>query len=153
MRGYDAGKQVKGRKRHIVVDTMGLVLNVLVHEASLSESWGATRVLAPLTGRFPRLRILRADAGYQGGLASWVERVVGLRLEVVRKPAGQKGFAVLPKRWVVPGPAPARADVCVVGALPASVEGLRGATGLRGGVHPLGDDGAHAAPATPNMTL
>ncbi len=80
---------------------MGFVLAVHVHEASVSESWGATRVLSPLVGRFPRLRVLRADSGYQGGLASWLERVVGLRLEVVHKPPGQVGFAVLPKRWVV----------------------------------------------------
>ncbi len=92
---------MSGRKRHIVVDTMGLLLSVCVHEASVSESWGATRVLAPLVGRFPRLRIVRADGGYQGGLASWLERIVGLRLEVVHKPPDQVGFLVLPKRWVV----------------------------------------------------
>jgi putative transposase len=92
---------VNGRKRHVVVDTMGLLLNVHVHEASISEQWGATRVLAPLLGRFPRLRLVRADAGYEGGLGCWLERVTGLRLEVVHKPPGQKGFAVLPKRWVV----------------------------------------------------
>ncbi len=80
---------------------MGLLLGVRVHEASLSESWGATRVLEPLVGRLPRLRVLRADAGYRGGLACWLVRGVGFDLEVVEKPAGQRGFAVLPKRWVV----------------------------------------------------
>jgi len=80
---------------------MGLVLGVLVHEASVSEQRGATQVLRPLCGRFSRLRVLRADAAYAGGLASWAEREVGLTLEVVHKPPGQQGFAVLPKRWVV----------------------------------------------------
>lgn len=92
---------MKGRKRHLVVDTMGLVLACAVTAASERDEWGAVRALAPLAGQVPRLGLLRADAGYPGSLASWAWRVLGCRVEIVRRPRGQKGFVVLKGRWVV----------------------------------------------------
>ena len=67
-RGYDAGKRVTGRKRHIVVDTMGLLLAVVVHAASIQDRDGAKLVLTKLLGRFPRLRVIWADAGLRGSM-------------------------------------------------------------------------------------
>lgn len=92
---------MKGRKRHVVVDTLGLLLACRVTAASVRDEWGAVAALAPLAGRMPRLRLLRADAGYRGGLASWVWRVLGCALDVVRREPGQKGFVVVKGRWVV----------------------------------------------------
>lgn len=99
-RGYDMGKRVAGRKRHIVVDTTGLLLAVVVHSASVQDRDGVKRVTAGLVARFPRLRLIWADAAYEAavGRAKQFGRYV---LELVRKPAGQKGFVLLPRRWVV----------------------------------------------------
>jgi len=98
------GKQIKGRKRHLLVDTLGLVLAVVVHAASIQDRDGAKLVLARLTHKFSRLRCIWADGGYAGQLVAWVRelRVWGkLRLEIVSRPEGVKGFLLLPKRWVV----------------------------------------------------
>ena len=100
-RGYDAAKQVSGRKRHLLVDTLGLVLVVVVHAASVQESDGAKRVLGRAAGRFPRLAKVWLDQGYKPHLLAWAAAVVGRILEVVAKPADQRGFRVLPKRWIV----------------------------------------------------
>ena len=100
-RGFDGFKKIKGRKRHVVVDTLGLLLAVVVHAAHLHESLQATRALRRLKGRFPRLKVIFADQGYTGGLGALVERVYGWVLHVVRRQEGQRGFQVLPKRWVV----------------------------------------------------
>ena len=70
-RGYDAGKKVSGRKRHIVVDTTGLLLAVVVHAANIQDRDGARVVLAKLLGRFPGLQLIWADAAYGGRLAAW----------------------------------------------------------------------------------
>ena len=100
-RGYDAGKKVKGRKRHIVVDTLGLPLAVAVHPADIQDRDGARLVLARLLGRFPRLQLIWADGAYGGKLVEWVRTVGGWTLELVRRPAQQHTFQVLPRRWVV----------------------------------------------------
>jgi putative transposase len=100
-RGYDAGKKVKGRKRHIIVDTLGLLLAVVVHSAKVQDRDGAKLVLAKLSGRFPRLKLLWADGGYAGQLVEWVLAFGGWVLEIVKRPEGAKGFQVLPRRWVV----------------------------------------------------
>ena len=98
----DAGKQVKGRKRHIAVDTLGLLLTVAVHCAGIRDYHGAKLVLMKLLGRFPRLALLWADGGYgKGGLCDWVARFAGWTLQIVPKLEGQQGFVVLPRRWVV----------------------------------------------------
>ena len=93
---------MNGRKRHIVVDTLGMILSCYVTAASERDEWGAVWALDALRGRVPRLRLLRADAGYPGTLASWADRVLGgCKVEIVHRPAGQKGFVVLKGRWVV----------------------------------------------------
>src|SRR5215470_2234990 len=103
-RGFDAGKQTFGRKRHILVDTLGLLLLVVVHSAGLQDRDGARKVLAPLAARFTRLRKIWADSVYNSGLAEWVRnlrtrnRIV---LELVKRSDQVKGFVVLPRRWVV----------------------------------------------------
>ena len=91
---------MKGRKRHIVVDTMGLLLVVVVHSCGIQDPVGARDVLSKLIGRFSRLVKIWADAIYRGTLVQWA-REHGWDLEVVERPPGQKGFVTLPRRWVV----------------------------------------------------
>ena len=90
-----------GRKRHLVVDTLGLLLAVVVHAANVQDRDGARLVLGKLAGRFARLRLLWADGGYAGALLAWALAAAGLVIEIVAKPAGATTFAVLPKRWIV----------------------------------------------------
>ena len=102
-RGYDAHKKVKGRKRHVVVDTLGLLLAVAVTAASADDAAAAPRALGQL-GRdeFPRLRLVWADQKYHNhALYGWVAENAHYRIEVVSRPKGAKGFVPLPKRWVV----------------------------------------------------
>lgn len=100
-RGYDAGKKVNGTKRHIVVDTIGLLLAVVVGPASVWDRDGARFVLLRACYRMPSLVHIFADGGYAGRLVAWARDRLRLTIEVVRKPADQVGFAVLPRRWVV----------------------------------------------------
>lgn len=103
-RGYDGGKKVSGRKRHIVVDTLGLLLAVTVTSAALDEGTHAECVLCKLgPEKFPRLELLWADSKYHNkALQRWLERQgVRYRLEVVSRPIGAKGFVLLHRRWVV----------------------------------------------------
>jgi putative transposase len=100
-RGYDAGKKIKGRKRHILVDTMGLVLLAVVHGANIQDRDGAKLVLAKAKSLFPRLRLIWADGGYAGKLVEWVRSVCGRALEIVKRSDDVKGFKLLPRRWVV----------------------------------------------------
>ena len=100
-RGYDAGKKVMGRKRHIAVDTIGLLLAVVVHPADIQDRDGAKLVINKLVGRFPYLRLIWADAGYAGQLVDWVMSLSGWVLEIVRRPRDSHHFEVLPRRWVV----------------------------------------------------
>jgi len=102
--GFDAGKKVKGRKRHILVDTLGLLITVVVHAASISETAGGQLVLMELIERWWRLKLRWLDGGYMKGLFEWVKglwRWRALKLEQVKRSDDQKGFAVLPKRWIV----------------------------------------------------
>ena len=92
---------MKGRKRHIVVDTLGLLLAVAVHPADIQDRDGARLVLQRLVGRCPRLKVIWADGAYGGKLVEWAQTTAGWSLELVRRPAGQKNFQVLPRRWVV----------------------------------------------------
>ena len=102
-RGFDGGKKVNGRKRHILVDTLGNILQAIVHAANIQDREGAKLLLeampAPL---WTRLKRIWADAGYTGDLAQWITanfpKVV---LEIVNRPEGTKGFVLLPRRWVV----------------------------------------------------
>ena len=128
-RGFDPAKKMDGRKRHLLVDTEGLVLEARVHSARVPDQDGIRLLLEPVRGRFARLSHLWVDAGYQGRGKRWAEEVMGLSVEVVRKPpkpAPEKvvelwaaewakeskdvdwqklmpprGFRVLPRRWVV----------------------------------------------------
>jgi putative transposase len=92
---------VSGRKRHIAVDTLGLLLAVVVHPANVQDREGAKLVLTALRGRFPRLCVIWADGGYAGSLLLWALVVGGWIIEIVKKPEDAQGFAVLPKRWIV----------------------------------------------------
>jgi putative transposase len=83
------------------VDTLGLLLAVVVHAASLQDRDGAKLGLARLVGRFPRLRLIWADGGYAGQLVAWAQALGGWLLEIVKRPENARGFAVLPRRWVV----------------------------------------------------
>jgi putative transposase len=103
-RGYDGGKKVTGRKRHIVVDTMGLLLAVAVTSAALDDGTHAYRVLQKLQAAdYPRLKTLWADHKYHNKkLQRWQQQQqVGYRIEVVSRPIGAKGFVLLHRRWVV----------------------------------------------------
>ena len=90
-----------GRKRHIVVDTLGLLLAVVVHAANVQDRDGAKLVLAKLVGRFPRLKLIWADGGYAGQLVEWAHTFGGWLLEIVKRPPNSHRFEVLPRRWVV----------------------------------------------------
>jgi putative transposase len=126
VRGYDAGKQVKGRKRHLLVDTEGLILAVSVHPAGIMDRDGVKLLLAdPVPAQYPRLQHVWLDAGYngRGKGKDWIETTLGWRAEIVKhRPRSKKvwvfedvpddqidwskylpppGFRVLPRRWVV----------------------------------------------------
>jgi putative transposase len=129
-RGFDPAKKVEGRKRHLLVDTEGLVLKAKIHSARIPDEDGIRLLMDPVRGRLSRLSHLWVDAGYQGRGKRWVEEVMGLSVEVVRKPKKPllpenvakrwaeewakegikvdwqrlmppRGFQVLPRRWVV----------------------------------------------------
>jgi len=99
--GYDAGKKTKGRKRHIAVDTLGLLLAVVVTAASIQDRDGAHRLLARLHARFSTICHVWADGGYAGRLVVWAKKVLTLTVEVVKRTDTVPGFVVLPRRWVV----------------------------------------------------
>lgn len=104
-RGYDGGKKIQGRKRHIAVDTMGLLLAVVVTSAAVDDAAAAPQVFEQLNVHdYPRLEVVWADNKYHNhNLYAWLarRRAVRFRLEVVSRPPGAKGFVLLPKRWVV----------------------------------------------------
>ena len=102
--GYDAGKKIGGRKRHILVDTLGMLLGVCVSSASVQDRDGAVHLLAGLYLLFGRLQTIWADGGYAGTLVAWVKglRPFGrLHLEIVRRSDDAKGFQLVRKRWIV----------------------------------------------------
>ena len=100
-RGYDAGKKVNGRKRHIAVDTMGLLLCVLVTGAGTQDRDGAKPLLTVLNGLCQRINLVWADGGYAGKLVIWARETLGLALTIVKRSDDTTGFHVLPRRWVV----------------------------------------------------
>ena len=99
-RGYDAGKNVNGRKRFIVTDTLGLLVGVTVLAASWQDRDGAKTALLGVYLSTP-IRHVFADHGFAGRLVIWAARTLRMTVEIVRKPAEQRGFVVHPKRWVV----------------------------------------------------
>src|SRR6266446_8767324 len=103
-RGYDAGKKIKGRKRHLAVDSLGLILGLMITSAAVQDRTAAKPLIQGLVNLFGRLQIIWADGGYLGQLVTWVKalRPYGkLKLEIVRRCDRAKGFQVLPKRWIV----------------------------------------------------
>src|SRR5271154_3247865 len=101
--GYDAGKKIKGKKRHLLVDTLGFLLHAIVHPGDIKDRGGGILVMATLFGMFPFLKALCADSGYQGPkFANALARVLPhLDVEIVKRSDQVSGFAVLPKRWIV----------------------------------------------------
>lgn len=100
--GFDAGKKVKGRKRHIVVDTIGLMFGLVVHGADIQDRDGAPAVLKSIRHACPWLRHVFADGGYAGPkLRGALERIGDWTLQIVKRSDTAKGFEVLPRRWVV----------------------------------------------------
>jgi len=101
-RGYDGGKQVNGRKRHILVDTLGLLIALVVHAANIQDYDGARQVLQKAPQKSNRLQKVLADGIYpKNGLVEWVKQPFQFILEIVSRDKTQKGFVVLPKRWIV----------------------------------------------------
>jgi putative transposase len=105
VRGYDGGKKITGRKRHVVVDTLGLLLAVVVTSAAVDDAAAAPQALGQLTRReFPRLKVVWADGKYHNyALYDWKDhqRRLPWQLQIVSRPREAKGFILLPKRWVV----------------------------------------------------
>lgn len=113
--GYDGAKKLSGRKRHLLVDTLGLVVRVVVHPADIQDRTGAKALLLALRTALPRLEVIWADGAYLGPLQTWVQQTCGWRLEVVERPGGRggwmragqepptrlHGFQPLPRRWIV----------------------------------------------------
>jgi len=100
--GYDAGKKIKGKKHHIFVDTLGLLLHAIVHPANIQDRDGGILLLATLFGMYPFLKKLFADGGYQGPefQKALAKILPHLKTEIVKR-SDHKGFVVLPRRWVV----------------------------------------------------
>lgn len=102
VRGFDAGKKIKGRKRHIVTDTLGLMVGLLVHGADIQDRDGAPEVLKSIRARWPWLRQVFADGGYAGPkLKDAMSRFGDWTIEIIKRSDTAKGFVVLPRRWVV----------------------------------------------------
>ena len=101
--GVDAGKKIKGKKRHILVDTLGLLLHAIIHPADIQDRDGGILLLSTLFGMYPFLKKLFADGGYQGAVFQKALATIlpDLEIEIVRRPHQAKGFVVLPRRWVV----------------------------------------------------
>jgi putative transposase len=100
-RGFDKAKLIKGRKRHVLVDTQGLLMAVAVTGADVQDRDGARRLLSRLGGACKKLRLIWVDGGYRGQLLDWVAARFRFRLRVVLRPHEQRRFAVLPRRWIV----------------------------------------------------
>jgi len=99
--GYDGGKKIKGRKRHIATDTAGLLLVVLVTAASLQDRDAAHRLLALLRAKYSTISLIWADGGYAGRLVKWALKVLTFTVDIVKRTDRLPGFKVLPRRWVV----------------------------------------------------
>lgn len=101
-RGYDAGKKIKGRKRHILTDTQGHLVHAVIHTADIQDRDGAPLVLAEISHRFPWLRYVFADGGYAGNkLKDALRRGGKWTIDIIKRSDRAKGFEVLPRRWVV----------------------------------------------------
>ena len=142
-RGFDAGKKLNGRKRHIVTDTIGLLLVVMVTAASIQDRDGGRGILKLLHGSLAAVALVYADGGYQGRLVTIAKRAWGIVLEIVRKPADQQGFAVLPP------PLGRRAHLLLAFALAAPRPRLRTPARDTRSNGQVGDGRPHAQPPRP----
>jgi transposase len=123
-RGYDAGKRINGRKRHLVVDTKGLPLFVMVTPADMTDRNAAKEVLFRLRLMHPEITIVRADSAYAGQLVTWTKTYLNLTIKTVSRPKDASGFIVLPRRWVVErSQCATRRSVCIPGSAGRNSEG------------------------------
>lgn len=101
IRGYDGGKKVNGRKRHILVDTLGLLLTVVVHAANIQDREGGILVLQRIMGKFSKLKVIWVDGGYRGLFIDYAKIFFQRTMEILLRSDQQKGFKVVRKRWVI----------------------------------------------------
>ncbi|WP_405521520.1 transposase [Streptomyces canus] len=138
-RGYDAGKKTNGRKRHLLTDTLGLLLDVLVTPASTTDRDAARILLPAAKTHFRRLSKIWADGAYRGHLQDWAGQHLGLVLDVVRRSDDVRGFQALPRRWVVE-----RSFAWLLRS--RCGPGLRATHRHKRGRHPVVDDRTHEPP-------
>ena len=100
-RGYDGGKKVNGRRRHVITDSLGLLLMVLVTAGNVTDRQAARVMLPGLRARFRKIVLVWADGGYGGRLVDWAKEKLQLTVEIVKRSDDMSGFVVLPRRWVV----------------------------------------------------
>jgi transposase len=100
-RGYDGGKKINGRRRHVITDCLGMILMVMVTTANVTDRQAARVMLPGLRERFRELTLVWADGGYTGALVDWAKEKLQLTLQIVKRSDDMKGFVVLPRRWVV----------------------------------------------------
>ena len=100
-KGFDPHKLVKGRKRHLMTDTLGLILFVVVCAASIADSDGAEYIFHETEGRFPRLHTVLVDQGYKSWLVEFAKRWFGIIVDIVQRPPEQHEFVVQPQRWKI----------------------------------------------------
>jgi putative transposase len=100
-KGFDPSKQVKGRKRHLLTDTLGLILFVVVCAASIADSDGAEYIFHETEGHFPRLHTVLVDQGYKGWLVDFAKRWFGIIIDIVQRSPAQREFVVQPQRWKI----------------------------------------------------
>jgi transposase len=167
-RGFDPAKKVEGRKRHLLVDTEGLVLEVRVHSAKVPDEDGIRLLLEPARDRLGRLAQLWVDAGYQGRGRRWAEDALDLSVDVVRKPRR----SLSPKRWPRLGQVGGLAEVhatarlqsiakemgcgkdsLLTGTEQEDEQGLRASAGDLRGVHLRGDDAPYSEEARPCLRI
>ena len=98
-RGFDGGKNTKGRKRHIVVDTLGNLIQVIVHAANIHDTKGGCNLLQAAAEKCTSIKAFSSDEGYRGAAVRFVEDMLGLKLHISQKI--KDAFAILPMRWVV----------------------------------------------------
>jgi putative transposase len=99
--GFDAGKKINGRKRHLAIDTIGLLLTVLITAAGIQDRDAARPLLWNMRRAFPAVKLSWADGGYGGTLVTWAKKALKLTVQIVRRPDDLHTFQVLPRRWVV----------------------------------------------------
>ncbi|MEU5439109.1 IS5 family transposase [Streptomyces sp. NPDC020719] len=100
-RGYDSGKKINGRRRHVITDSLGLLLMVLVTAGNITDRQAARGMLPLLRKRFPKITLVWADGGYAGRVVTWAKEKLQLTLQIVKRSDDMKGFVVLQRRWVV----------------------------------------------------